>query len=306
MKPFPGFHALAAVVVASLFSVPAHAAGALRLERAGATVDLVREGKSIATYNLQAPPNSGLPVDVGGYFHPLRTPKGVVVTDFVPSDHKHHRGLFLAWVELHAAKDSDFWGWGALAPIKERRIVNRSFTPKRDGFQARNDWTAEDQVVIEETLTAKSRRVSGVDVLDLEYRIVPRADTVLGRVAFSGFCLRVRKDGDIRFVSPDGPVDRPNPVYNKPESDWPNAAWYASEQTLPDGARIGAAVLNHPSNPASLWHNHRDVRMMNPCIVAPGAVSLTAGKPLVLKYRVVTFDGATPTQVLNSLTRDWK
>jgi hypothetical protein len=46
--------------------------------------------------------------------------------------------------------------------------------------------------------------------------------------------------------------------------------------------------------------------MMNPCIVAPGAVSLTAGKPLVLKYRVATFDGATPTQVLNSLTRDWK
>ena len=41
--------------------------------------------------------------------------------------------------------------------------------------------------------------------------------------------------------------------------------------------------------------------LLNPCIVAPAEVKLTAGKPLVLRYRVATFDGALPTQQLNAL-----
>ena len=301
MKPILG--ALAPSLLA--LSTALHVAGG-ELRRDGDHVDFVRDGKPVFTYNLRPPPNSGLPVEAGSYFHPLRTPSGVVVTDFVPSDHRHHRGLFLAWVETHGAKDADFWGWGALAPIKDRRIVNRSLESRRDGFRARNDWVADDQVILQETLTTATRLVHGVTVLDLDYRFVPKADTTLSRVAFSGFCLRVRKDGDLRFLDASGPVTRPNPVYNKPETDWPDARWYAAEQTLPDGKQIGAAVFSHRSNPATLWHNHREVRMINPCIVAPGPVPLQKGHELRLRYRVATFDGPAPVAVLNQLAGDWK
>ena len=65
-------------------------------------------------------------------------------------------------------------------------------------------------------------------------------------------------------------------------------------------------MLNHPDNPGTLWHNHRDVRMLNPCIVAPAAVQLTPDKPLTLRYRVEAFDGATPAALLNRLAREWR
>lgn len=278
---------------------------AAELRRSETQVEILRSDRPILAYNLRPPPNSGLPVEAGGYFHPLRTPAGVVVTDFVPSDHKHHRGLFLAWVEMHGAKDADFWGWGAHAPIKDRRIVNRSAVPTQDGFTARNDWVAENTVILEERLIAKSTSVDGLNILDLEYQFTSMEGVILSRWAFSGFSLRGRKDADIRIWSPTGLVTLPNPSHTKPESDWPDAPWYASEQTLPNGVRFGAAVMSHPSNPPTLWHNHRDMRMLNPCIVAPAEVKLTAGKPLVLRYRVVTFDGALPASRLDTLAASY-
>ena len=295
----------------SLFLLPILLSGcasrsATEVRRSDSQVELVRSGQRVLVYNLRPPPNSGLPVESGDYFHPLTTPGGVVVTEFVPGDHKHHRGLFLGWVEMHGAKDADFMGWGAHAPVKDRRIVNRSVALTLDGFTARNDWLAEDTVLIEEKVEATSSTADGLNVLDLVYRLTPKSDLTLSRWAFSGFCLRLRKDGDIRISSPAGLVLLPNPVHTKPESDWPDAPWYAGEQTLPGGAHVGTAVMSHPSNPPTLWHNHRDVRLLNPCIVAPGEVKLAAGKPLVLRYRVVTFDGALPVEKLNALAKEWR
>lgn len=267
------------------------------------------DGRTMIQYWLKAPPGTALPVASGGFFHPLTTPSGVVVTDLAPEDHKHHRGVFLAWVEMHGAKDADFWGWGEHAPIKDRKIVNQRLQPHISNdtiqFEADNTWEAEGTVLIEERLEASVTDRDGVRVLDLTYRLTPPADLTLSRWAFSGFCLRTRKDGDIRMYSPAGPAKFPAPSHVKPETDWPDAAWYACEQTLPNGRQIGAAVINHPANPPTLWHNHPDIRMINPCIVAPAEVKLPAGKPLVLRYRVVTFDGQLPADKLNTLADEW-
>jgi len=262
------------------------------------------------TYRLRPPPGSGLVIESGGYFHPLTTPRGVVVTDFAPSDHPHHRGVFLGWVEMHGVRDADFWGWGEHAPIKGRRVVNRSIHPTRSvsgrSFEAINDWQADDTVMIEEKLTATFLPRRDFYVLDLSYELTPKSDILLSRWAFSGFCLRTRKEGAIEYFSPEGIVTLPNPSHLKAETDWPDAPWYACTVRLSDGVTIGVAVINHPANPPTLWHNHREVRMINPCIVAPGAVRLKSGEPLKLRYRVVTFDGPPPTRQLTRLALEWK
>jgi len=209
----------------------------------------------------------------------------------------------------HCADDADFWGWGEHAPVKGRRIVNQRLRPRITAesvsFRADNTWEAEGIVLIRERLDAIVRDREEVRVLDLIYRLTPLEVLTLSRWAFSGFCLRARKDGDIRMYSPAGPAKFPAPSHLKPESDWPDASWYACEQTLVDGKQIGAAVLNHPKNPRTLWHNHPDIRMINPCIVAPAEVKLKAGKPLVLRYRVVTFDGKLPKAALDKLAAEW-
>ena len=275
----------------------------------GQKFEAVLNGRTLITYQLMAAPDADLPVESGGFFHPLTTPSGVVVTDLAPADHPHHRGVFLAWVEMHGVKDADFWGWGQHAPVKGRRIVNQRLRPRITdesvSFRADNNWEAEDTVLIRERLEANVTDREGVRVLDLTCRLTPFDDLTLSRWAFSGFCLRARKDGDIRMYSPAGPAKFPAPSHLKPESDWPDALWYGCEQTLADGKQIGAAVFNHPKNPTTLWHNHPDIRMINPCIVAPAEVKLKGGKPLVLRYRVVTFDGKLPKATLDKLADEW-
>src|SRR5687768_1438813 len=103
-----------------------HGAPQFNVQRSTTHVNIrTPDGKEIFQYQLQRPAASKLPVESACYFHPVRTPKGVVVTEVAPSDHLHHRGIFLGWVEMHGKQDADFWGWGEHAPIKGRRIVNR-------------------------------------------------------------------------------------------------------------------------------------------------------------------------------------
>ncbi len=45
--------------------------------------------------------------------------------------------------------------------------------------------------------------------------------------------------------------------------------------------------------------------MINPCIVAPAELKLKGGKPFVLRYRLVTFDGKLPKAALDKLAVEW-
>jgi hypothetical protein len=268
------------------------------------------EGREIMRYQLRRPADSQLTVESACYFHPVATPKGVVVTDVAPSDHRHHRGIFLGWVEMHGKSDADFWGWGEHAPIKNRKIVNREISqPESDasgaGFRAINDWLAETNVVLTENLRTTARSEGPANIIDLVYSLTAKEDVTLSQWAFSGFCVRVRKDGTIQAEGPEGPVKLPRPKHTEPASDWPAARWYGYTIALADGNTVGVAVIDHPQNPASLWHNHVDVRMLNPCIVAPKAVTIKANMPMVLRYRVVVHDGQTPRALLNKLAKDW-
>jgi hypothetical protein len=97
-----------------------------------------------------------------------------------------------------------------------------------------------------------------------------------------------------------------DPHHLKPESDWPAKPWYDYVIQLTTGETIGVAVIDHPDNPPSLWHNLKPIAMVNPCIVAPGPVTIDSGKVLRLRYRVVVHDGPPPMDLLARLTDDWR
>ncbi|MES2572779.1 MAG: DUF6807 family protein [Verrucomicrobiota bacterium] len=280
-------------------------AGAFAQNEISRTAEAVFVGpasKPLITYRLSPPPNSGLPLEAGGYFHPFTTPLGAIVTDFVPADHKHHRGVFLAWVEMHGAVDADFWGWGAHAPIKDRRIVNRAVEIKLSGsFIITNEWRAAETVLLVEKTSVTTRCGKEANVLDLTYWLTPLSETTLARWAFGGFCVRFPKPGEVTIYNPKGVVGLPDPSHEKPESDWPAARWYAATWKNADGAKVGVAIVDDVKNPPSLWHNHRGVRMLNPAITAPAEVILKANTEMVLRYQVVAFDGEVPVVLLDKL-----
>jgi len=268
-------------------------------------VSVTAGDKEVVRYQLKKPADSKLAVDSACYFHPLTTPSGVVVTDVAPADHKHHRGIFLAWFEMHGKKDADFWGWGQFAPVKDRVIVNTSAKAQGETIEAVNEWRAEGETLVGERVAAVVKTDGKARVLDLTYTLTADADVKLPQRAFSGFCARLRKDGKATVESPEGEVKLPAPHHLKPESDWPVQPWYAYQITLPEGTSVGCAVIDHPKNPKSRWHNAASIRMINPCIVAPGDFTLKAGEPLVLRYRVVAWDGALPREQLDALAKAW-
>ena len=279
------------------------------VEKSDDMVIVSNAGKAVLGYQRKKPSDSKLSVASACYFHPLMTPSGVEVTDVAPADHKHHRGIFFAWFEMKGKKDADFWGWGQFAPVKDRIIVNREVNHAGGGsgafFTIRNDWMAEDVVLVQENTQVTLTQSFGVNVLTLTYVLSVDEALRLPQRAFSGFCARLRKDGKATVEGPDGEVKLPAPNHMKPESDWAAQPWYAYQMTLPDGAQIGCAVMDHRDNPKSLWHNAASIRMLNPCIVAPGEVTIKSGEPLTLRYRVVAWDGALPREKLQTLAKGW-
>lgn len=269
------------------------------------------DGTPIATYCRVVPENIELTVESGGFFHPFNTPSGTTVTGLRPEDHLYHRGIFFAWFEMLGDVPADFWGWGQHAPTEGRRIASRAIPrvaigPEGVEFTAENAWLIEDTAMVDETLEARVWQEDQANIMDLTYTVVPATDITLPRRAFSGFCFRTRIDGEIRAFNQQGEVDLASPSHVDPESNWPSEPWYAYEIRLEDKeAPVGAAVIDHPDNPESLWHNPTAIGMLNPVIMAQEDVHLPAQEPFVLRYRVVAFDGETPTALLDRLYNAW-
>jgi hypothetical protein len=266
--------------------------------------------RPVLKYVTNLPRQSQLSVQSASFIHPLFTPAGHEITALAPEDHRHHRGVFLAFVEVHGRQDADFWGWGEHAPKEDRVIEHLGFSTIRGGNPAlavlSGRWQAKGETMIRQRLSLSARRDKKCNVVDLEYVLSPVADTRLARWAFSGFCVRLRKDGAIAYTSPEGPVSRPAVNHLKPELNWPAADWYDATIKLADQSEVGVAVVDHPDNPKCTWHNESRIHLLNPCIVAPGELMLAKDKLLVLRYRLVAHDGAPPVEAIKELAAQFR
>lgn len=270
------------------------------------------DGRSVLSYMTRKPAETNLTANSVCCLYPVYTPRGVRAVDFAPGDHRHHRGIFLAWhAGTYGSERADFWGWGEWAPTADRVIRNRSVklaetTAERAVLKVRNDWLIGQQVVIDERSTIAVREQDGAYVIDWDFQLTPRVEVVLDQTAFGGFCVKGRKEGKADYYDSRGKVQLPDPHYLKPETDWPARPWYDYVIELEEGKTVGVAVIDHKDNPPAGWHNLKPIAMVNPCIVAQGEVKLAAGKPLRLRYRVVVHDGPPPVALLEKLAAEWR
>lgn len=277
------------------------------------------KGNVVLSYLTSKPEGVPLAGNSVCCIHPFNTPGGEAATDIAPADHRDHRGIFFAWHDMTFTKNGqsvkgDFWGWGAHAPTQDRVIKNRDVrlvkaSADSADVQVVNDWLiAADRVLVEET-TIHATEMRGSRALDLTFRFTSDYDVTVNQMAFTGFCFRCRKEGPYTFFNPDGEVTLeklPNSNANRPETDWPAKPWYSHEVTLQNGKVVSSAVIDHASNPPSLWHGARSVSFLNPCISASGPVQIPAGKPLTLRYLAVARDGKFDAAYLNGLAEGWR
>jgi hypothetical protein len=287
------------------------------------------DGRVVFEYLTKKPENVGLTSPSAACFHPVNTPSGERVTALAPNDHPHHRGIFFGWIAsefrdplkldyvkppLHAytIARADYWAWGEFSPREDRVVQNREIKlVKADSKQAvveiHNDWMVRDRKMLDEVEIATVSEKQGVYVLDLEYRLTPVQEYVIDKAAFGGFTVQARKDGEPHFANASGKVNLPNPHYSVPELNWPAAPWYDYTIRVKDSGKVlGVAVIDHPKNPPTTWHNSTGLWMVHPTIVATGPVTLPKDKTFEMRYRVVTHDGATPTAVLEKLSAEYR
>ena len=267
------------------------------------------DGRTVLQYMTAKPEGSNLTANSTSCLYPVFTPSGTRVVDFAPADHRHHRGVFLAWHFIAGETNADFWGWGKFAPTEGRLIRTKSVElSETDAGKAvidvANEWIAEGELLIDEALTITVREDRGAYTIDLRYVLTPQRDLTLGQTAFGGFCVKSRK-AESAYTSPDGTVTLARPHHLKPETDWPSQPWYDYTFEL-DGIKAGITVVDHPDNPETVWHNMKPIGMINPCIAATSAVDLPAKKPLELRYRLVVHDGPPLADVIDEAQRDFR
>jgi hypothetical protein len=328
------FRGALAVIALCAFGMPrqSRAASAYTLEPVPFGMRLkTPDGRIVLEYLTKKPDNSGLTSPSAACFHPVNTPTGERVTALAPDDHPHHRGIFLGWHDsefrapanldnygphrpiraLNITK-ADFWAWGEYAPREGRVIENRGVKllnadSGHAEIEIHNEWTVRNRKMLDEINIATVAERDGVYVLDLEYRLSPLADYVLNRASFGGFDVQGRKDGESYYANAKGKVELPDPHYSLPDLNWPPAPWYDYSIRLKGSQKtVGFAVIDHPLNPSTTWHNSTHLWMLNPVITAGGPFTIRQGETLRLRYRVVIHDGDTPATLLEKLAAEWQ
>jgi Methane oxygenase PmoA len=274
------------------------------------------DGRVVLGYLTTKPAGVPLEGNSACCIHPFNTLAGECATDIAPPDHRDHRGIFFAWHDMEFKRGGetlrgDFWGWGKFAPIDGRVIVNRDVRLAQDdgksaAIAVQNDWMIGNQAVMQEVTGIRVAEEKGARVLDLTYRFTSDYEVTLNRMAFTGLCFRCRKDGEYFYADSNGELKLPDSSPTAPDSDWPARPWYSHTVTHTDGKTVASAVIDHPSNPPSLWHGVKLVSFLNPCIAAPAAVHIPARQPLTLRYRAVTHDGKFPHGFLDRMSADWR
>ncbi len=268
------------------------------------------DGRTVFQYMVRKPAGTNLSANSTCCLFPVNTPMGTRIVDFAPGDHRHHRGIFLAWHAMEFSQRADFWGWGEMAPTDGCKIVNQEVDlvgsdESTAHLAIKNQWRIGQKTVMEERLSIDVRQMQAVFVIDLHFQLTPTVDLTIDQTAFGGFCVKSRQDGKRVFFNPKGEVKLPSPHHLKPETDWPSSPWYDYTIALDDGKTAGIAVMDHPKNPPTKWHNSLSLAMINPCIVANGPQRVKKGETLSLRYRLVVHDGRTPEKLLQTLWATW-
>jgi hypothetical protein len=215
--------------------------------------------------------------------------------------------VFFAWYHVEGKEKSDFWGWGAHAPTEGRRIVNSGLALLRpDGtgsaqLRVENDWMAQRSTLMSEKLAVTTRVLPEGHWIELTFTLVPFGPIKVPRAAFSGFCVKAKVGPNAVITTPGGPAALAAPKHDDPSTGWPDAAWYDYSFTAENGQTAGIAVLSHPSNPPTKWHNIAGIGMLNPCHLMDHGLELKPGQPLKLRYALLVHDGPAPATALGSL-----
>ncbi len=232
------------------------------------------------------------------------------------TDHPHHRSM---WFTHGNVNGLDFW----LEPEhsaehQDNQIVHREFRKIASGCEAKvvavDDWMSDGKKVCEDERSL----VFGADgkVRWIDFTVTVKATdgpVTFGDTKEGAFGLRV--PGTMKVDA--GLGGRIENSHGQVNADaWGMPAKWVDYFGPVDGETVGLAIFSHPDNfrPECRWHardygfvaanpfGQREFRQEGP---PQGAVALSPGAELTLRYRVVLHVGDTQQAGIADLYRQW-
>ena len=255
------------------------------------------------------------------YMHPLRTPGGISLTSFQPSDHVWHRGLWFAWKFIDGINywEEEMASDGALVS-QGRTLPHGAETVNFAGDGSATlrhplAYVAPDgRKVLQENRTIVIRPPDGRDMVidfvhDFRAGDAPAtlsatpdaAETPWG--GYSGLGLRAARSlTDCRVVNDSGQTGS---ATNGARAVWVDLSGIADGGPSADRA-AGLALIDHPGNPrypspSYVYYNSKDFGYINPSLLRHEPMILDAGQALRLAYRAVAHDGVADAKRLGVL-----
>lgn len=221
------------------------------------------------------------------YVHPLHAPDGTVLTDDFPADHPHHRGVCWTWpVVRFEGATYDVW---AVIGMHQRflRWLAREAGRDRARLAVENGWFVGDRQAVKETVEfVVHRGEAGRRAIDFALTI----EAVGSPVEIAGREKKGYGGLGIRFAPREGTEIRTERGIEAADSDQVPHPWAelsARFEGRPAGARIEIDPRN-PGAPNGWCLRHYGYIAVN----WPGTETyrLERGKPVTLRYRIVTFN----------------
>ncbi|MCH1505004.1 MAG: PmoA family protein [Verrucomicrobiales bacterium] len=245
------------------------------------------------------------------FFYPFNGPSGVSLTRMGhpgASDHDHHRSV---WFAFHKVNDDlNFWADGTGTQIRQKQ-----WFAYKDGDDeaimacALGYFDKEGAEVMEQTTVAAIR--PGVDGYELELQISlhppENLETVeLRKTNFGPLAVRVAKSlsehfGGGQLTNSEGALGEPD-IFGKP------ARWvdYSGPVVVGSGqerniSKEGITYIDHPTNlrHPTKWHVRSD-GWMGASVCMDTGITMTAEKPLVLRYLLIAHSGGCDAALANA------
>lgn len=291
----------------------------LRLEQTDDYLRIYHGDQPVFDYRITSGMPAGLPAhyERTGFFHPVYSPSGQVVTDDFPVGHTHQHGLFTAWTNT-TFLDSfvDFWNTHkglafvqheGITDIEEQggdlsfkaHITHHSMA--HDKRNRENSWP-----ILFETLTISVHNRTAPFVWDiLSEQTNVTADTLfLNKHLYGGLGIR----GSKYWNDADSAVFRNSAKFltsaglSGDAANHTHPEWTAIYGDLP-GGQGGMVIIPHPDNfrwpQAVRTHPHMPYFSVSP--VTEEGFFIAPKETYVSRYRVVVFDGELQPEVMKTL-----
>jgi len=269
-------------------------------------------GKAVLTYNHAVIPSPDPKTPYykrSGHLHPVRNPRGDVLTDDFAPDHAHQHGIMFPWTKCtFEGKPAEFWNQKLQLGTVEHagfdgfaggRVFGH-FTATLRHVALRADGGP--KAALTETWAVRVYRRTDGFLFDVDstQRCATDSPLVVQKYHYGGMAVRCRRDwidkGD--FLTSDGRT-RKDGNHTRPK-------WVDIHSKV-DGRPTGITALGHPANfrfpqPVRL-HPNKPYFCFAPMVL--GEFRIEPGRPYVSRYRFLVHDGRADPAAAEALWADY-